>query len=75
MNGIKGMLQSKTVWALIIAGLAKLAQTRGWILSAEDQGTLVDDILQLIQYGGLVAGMIFRVTATKLVVPFKAVPK
>lgn len=70
MDGIKGILQSKTIWALIIMGLAKLASTKGWIISADDQGHLVDDILQVIQYVSLILAAIFRITAKVQVKPF-----
>lgn len=67
-GGIKGLLSSKTIWAVIIALLAKIIATKGFVLTPEVQAGLVGDILQVVQYGGMIAAAIFRVTATKQIV-------
>lgn len=70
MEQVKGILQSRTVWSLIVAGGAAVAAHAGFTVSDADKAELINDALQVAEYGGMIAAAIFRITATKVVKPF-----
>lgn len=64
MDQWKSYLQSRTIWANLIALAAFGLSVTGFSgLTGETQAELVDAILQLIEAGGLVAGVLFRAVA------------
>lgn len=63
MDGIKGILQSKTVWAAIISLVAYVLHA--YNIADIDQDATVSSILQVVQVGGMIGAGVFRVTATK----------
>lgn len=60
MDEVKGLLQSKTIWATLIAILATVAQLAGWDIG--DTNGLAEQITVLV--AGLVA-IYGRITAVK----------
>lgn len=65
-SAAKSLLASRTVWALAIAAAASvLQQHTGKTVSAADQLALVNDMLGLVQYGGMALALVFRVVAKR----------
>ena len=67
LNDAKTFLQSRTVWSALIGIGASFLQAHGHLISNADQASLVNDALTLVQYGGFVGAILFRVLATKTV--------
>jgi hypothetical protein len=64
----KSLLQSRTVWSAVIAIAAGFLKDHVHLnITAADQASLVTDLLALLQYGGAVGAIVFRVLATKAV--------
>lgn len=65
MNDYKGILQSRAVWAAIVAFIAFALQTfnADKALDSAAQQALVEAILQIVQAGGIVLAAIFRIFA------------
>lgn len=63
----KSLLESRTIWAALVGVAASFLKDHGHVISAADQLSLVNDALSLIQYGGFVGAILFRVLATKAV--------
>ncbi|MGR9413735.1 hypothetical protein GR211_22160 [Rhizobium leguminosarum] len=75
MNDVKGILQSKTIWGLIIAALGTLLNKYGYEVSALDQAALVDQIALVMQVVGWLVAFYGRIRATKVIAPTQAVVK
>ncbi len=61
----KPLLKSRTLWSLIVVAGATAAGRLGHQISGNAQAALVDDIVTLLQGGGLTMAMLFRVVASK----------
>ena len=59
MTDVKTLLQSKTIWGIVIAILAMLAKNAGYTI---DEAGTVNTIVEII---GLILGLYGRITATK----------
>ena len=71
MTQWKSYLHSRTIWANLIGFGALALDIFGFGgISAEDQSQLVDQLLKLIQAGGLIAGILFRAIARDRLGPF-----
>ena len=69
MDQTKSLLQSRTIWGLIVAALAALAQRGGITIGAEDQAQLVGGILDAANIAGLAIAFWGRVVARKAIGP------
>ena len=70
MEQWKAYLRSRTIWANLIGFAAFLLGMLGFSgISGEDQGHLVDSILQIIEAGGFIASIIFRAIARQRLGP------
>jgi hypothetical protein len=69
LEGIKPLVQSRTVWANVIGLCALLASVLGYQWDSLDSEKIVDAILQIVAGVCFVASTFFRVLATKRVVP------
>lgn len=67
MEGVKGLLQSKTIWAAIINLAATGLKAAGYELGVEDQAALVDGVLTLVQLGTGFLVIYGRMKATKAI--------
>lgn len=67
LSDAKSLLTSRTVICALIGIVAAFLKDHGTTISATDQASLVTDVLSLIQYGGLVGAILFRVLATKAI--------
>ena len=67
MDGIKGFLQSKTVWAALVGFASTVLQKYGYTLGDVDQAALVDQILSGVQLISYLLAIFFRIKATKVV--------
>jgi muramidase (phage lysozyme) len=68
MNGIKGILASKTIWANVITVVGGTALGAKY-LGGVDPGQIIDVISQAAVVLGPILSSIFRVQATKQIVP------
>lgn len=59
MTDVKTLLQSKTIWGIVIAVIAMLTKSSGYTI---DEAGTVNTIIEII---GLVLGLYGRITATK----------
>jgi uncharacterized membrane protein len=67
VDGIKGFLQSKTVWAALVGLIATILQKNGYTFGEAEQSALIDQILNGVQLVSYVLAAYFRVKATKVV--------
>lgn len=67
MDGIKGLLQSKTVWAGIVTAGTGLAALAGYTFSVEDQAKLSELLFGLVTVASGLYGIYGRVVATKAI--------
>ena len=68
MEGVKNILESKTVWACLLSIGAMGLQKYGYSFSAEDQSAVANHILDAVQVGCDVLAVYYRVVATKALV-------
>lgn len=69
MDGVKGLLSSKTVWGAIVAILAAAGNAAGYIVTDADTAAVVSNIMAVVTaFGGLYA-IYGRIKATHKVVP------
>jgi hypothetical protein len=61
----KPLLRSRTIWSLIVVAAATAAGHFGHQIAPAAQSAIVDDIVTVIQGGGLTAAALFRVVASK----------
>lgn len=61
----KPLWQSKTLWALVLSGVAAVASHFGHSLSADQQNAALNTIMDALQYVGLVGAVMGRLVASK----------
>ncbi|RVD58850.1 hypothetical protein EN866_19580 [Mesorhizobium sp. M2D.F.Ca.ET.223.01.1.1] len=67
MDDVKGILQSKTVWSLLVGLTATLLLKAGYTVGDADQAAIVNYILQGVEVVSYLAGIVFRIKATKAI--------
>ncbi|RWE44241.1 hypothetical protein [Mesorhizobium sp.] len=67
MNDVKGILQSKTIWSLLVGLSATLLLKSGYTIGDADQAVIVDSILKVVEVVSYLAGIVFRIKATKVI--------
>ena len=67
MEGVKGIFQSRTVWASLVAILALLASKAGYTVADADQAALVDAVMTVVSALSAGAAAFYRVKATKII--------
>jgi lysozyme family protein len=69
MNATKSILASRTLWSNVV-GLAAIALSlAGFDTSALDAGAMSEAVLQIVAGGSILASSLFRLLATKRLVP------
>jgi hypothetical protein len=61
----KPILQSRTLWALMVTAVAAVASHYGHSISLTTQQAWITDALDMVQYAGLASAALFRVVSTK----------
>ena len=73
MNDSKPFWTSKTMWGGVIAFVCTILQTTGLVtVSAEDQATIADILVQVPQYAGILIAIWGRYTAKTEVTFFRS---
>lgn len=67
MENFKGILASRTIWALLFAGLAQVLNLAGYEFGFEEQAKAVDLAINIATLVSVAAGMFYRVKATKVI--------
>jgi hypothetical protein len=67
MDGVKGFLNSKTIWGGIIAALGAAASLFGLDFGAADQAATLEAVYNIISAAGALLAIIGRVQATKTI--------
>ncbi|TPL98330.1 hypothetical protein [Mesorhizobium sp. B2-3-10] len=67
MNDIKGIFESKTIWSLLVGLAATLLLKAGYTVGDADQTAIVNYALQGVELVSYVAGIVFRIKATKAI--------
>ena len=65
MTDSKPWYLSRTIWSAALAVLASLAGLAGFDVTAAQQATLVNSVLQIVSAGGAVAAIAGRFAATQ----------
>jgi hypothetical protein len=67
MDEVKGFLTSRTMWGLIVTGIALLLRVFGFDVSSEEQSILVNTALDIVSLSGVLFAAYGRIKATKTI--------
>lgn len=65
MEGVKGLLQSRTFWGIVVSSLAKVAAGFGYVTTQGDEQLIVTGILGFISFAGDLYAIAGRIKAEK----------
>lgn len=65
MDEVKGLLQSRTFWGVVVSTLGKIGAGFGYVVTEGDQQLLVTGILGLASFAGDIMAIYGRAKATK----------
>ena len=68
MDGVKGLLSSKTVWGAIVAIFAAAANAAGYVVADADTAAVISNIMAVVTAVGGLYAIYGRIKATKQVV-------
>ena len=63
----KSWYKSKTLWGILIAFGAQALTSAGFTVGAEEQSTLVDMVMKIVEIGALAFAAYGRISSTKAI--------
>lgn len=64
---VKSWYKSKTLWGILIAFGAQALTSAGFTVGADEQASMVDMVMKLVEFGGLAFAAYGRIKSTKAI--------